>query len=199
MRKQLVFGFLVAILILFGIGILFKYKALSIQMIVNNKDFIEVAKDIILIITVVGGGILSYFNFFKGRTFSLKAEIHFDVKIFRTPNDDLLHIIKVEIENKGNFSIWDPRIILLISQYSTDGKVEKETIKNWWENSEFIEKSKRKAVLDSGEKAFFIVDRVLSPKIWLVTYKAELKAHNKTWQNSINIESKITNATIPPK
>lgn len=25
----------------------------------------------------------------------------------------------------------------------------------------------------------------------IVAYKAELKAHNKTWQNSINIENKI--------
>ena len=58
-------------------------------------------------------------------------------------------------------------------------------------NSEFIEINKRASVLDSGEKAFFIVHKVVRPEIWLVAYKAELKAHNKTWQNSINVENKM--------
>ena len=133
MRKELVIGFLVTLLFVLGIGILFKYNLLSIQIIINNKSIIEVIKDIILIITIVGGGILSYFNFFKGRTFSLKADLHFDIKIFQTPNGELLPAIKVEVENKGNFSIWDPKIILIIYKYGIDGNVAKETIKEWGE------------------------------------------------------------------
>lgn len=90
---------------------------------------IEVIKDIILIITIVGGGILAFFNFFKGRTFSLNADIHFDIKIFQTSDGELLHVVKVEVENKGNFSIWNPKIILIIYQYGIDGNVVKKTIK----------------------------------------------------------------------
>ena len=133
MGKEFVKGFLVTILFILGIEILFRYNLLSVQIITDNKGIIEVIKDIILIITIVGGGILSYFKFFKGRTFSLKADIHFDIKIFQTPNEDLLHAIKVEVENKGNFSIWDPKIILIIYKYGIDGNVAKETIKEWGE------------------------------------------------------------------
>jgi hypothetical protein len=192
MRTNYWIGALVALLTIFVIGILFKNNVLTFKLITDNQAFISTIKDIVFLITVIGGAVFSYYKFFKGRTFSLKADIKFDIHIFKTPEENLLHVIKVEVENIGTLSIWDPQLILKIRCYKKNGEITKETIRNWGENSEFIGKENRASVLDSGEKAYFIVNEIHSPDSWLVNYQAELKAHNnKTWQNSINIENKI--------
>lgn len=79
----------------------------------RNREVIEVVNTFIAIILLVLAAIFSYYRFFRGRTFSLQADISLTVTLHSTAQSNILHVIDVEFVNNGAFPIIEPTAKLL--------------------------------------------------------------------------------------
>ncbi|TDD97067.1 hypothetical protein [Flavobacterium cellulosilyticum] len=192
MRRESIFLILLILLFTFGLGNLFKYQILTIEILTKNKEFVSVLKDIITLIAIIVGAILSYFRFFIGRTFSAKAEIEFEVSLIETPNNLIMHTVTVTIVNKGNLTIWEPLAKIGIKEFNTTKDKREQVIEKFLEKSYFGDEGKRDMVVDAGEKAYFMIWREFDNTTWAVTYSAEITSSNgRKWQKTITIANKI--------
>ena len=171
--------------------LLFNYSFIRAR-ITSNKEFVGVCKDIITIITIIVGSFLSYFKFFKGRTFSAKADIEFDIIVIEAPNDRFLHVIRFAMINKGTITIWNPVAKIRIKSF-VENEVHTQFIRDLKESSSFDEMDeKHNCILDVGEKGFFYCHMDFHKSIWAVSYEVEITANNgSVWKNSTAIPNVI--------
>lgn len=150
-------------------------------------------KDVVTLIAIVGGGILTYYKFFKGRTFSAKADINIEVTLIETPNDSYLHTVKFSIINNGNVTIWNPTAKIGIKKFGPTIDIEKEVIEGVIEKSFFDnEVTPRYYMVDPGEKTFFVQQFELEKKFWGVSYDIEVVSRKgDTWKNSVTVANKL--------
>jgi hypothetical protein len=192
MRRESYVLILLILFLSFGLGNLFKYQVITNDKLIHNKELVSVLKDIITIIAVVIGAILSYFRFFIGRTFSAKADIEFDVSLIETPEKMIMHVLTVSIVNKGNLTIWQPMAKIGVRQFNSKETKNEDIIERFLEKSYFADNEKREAVVDAGEKAYFMIWREFESTTWAVSYAAEVTSSNgRKWQKTITIANRI--------
>ena len=193
-KKEIVLFTLIVVIILLAVGLLFKHGIFTVEFLAGNKEFVSVTRDLISLFLLITGGILSYFRFFKGRTFSSRGEINFEVTLLETPKGTYFHVITVKFKNIGNYTIWNPIAKFIIQEYNEFGLQKEQIIEKFHEQNYFQSSEKRYSIVDSGETAFYVISREFDKSIWAVTYVAEVTADNKrTWQNSITIPNKSKN------
>jgi hypothetical protein len=181
----------------------FKCNFEVLMLLGNKKDFIAAIKDIITVMAVIIGGLLSYFKFFSGRTFFAKADIEFDITVLPHA-DNSLHTIKFSLINKGNITIWQPNAKIGIRKFiNPDDPLnvdhnhsQCEIVKDLCEKSFFDEDKKHSYMVDPGEKIFFILHRNFERKVWAVSYDVEIVSKSgDIWKNTCTISN--SNVSTP--
>ena len=174
------------------IGVIIKQNIITSSLLVSNSPLIAVIKDIITILAIIAGAILSYFKFFAGRTFSAKADIEFDVSLIESPNKNILHFVSVTILNVGNLTIWNPEAKIVIKQFNDNKSNDALIVDEFQSKSYFKDKGKSEPVIDVGEKGYYMIWHEFEPSTWAVTYTVEVTSSGgQKWQKTITIANKI--------
>jgi hypothetical protein len=180
--------FILAVLILVLLLLIsVKYSILTKPVIVANKDFIGVLKDLLTILAIIVGALLSYFRFFSGRLFSEKADIDIKCSVIETPQKTLFHILTVSMTNKSNITIWHPEAKLVIRKFSPDKNQNEELVDDFYESDHF-KNDKMDAIIDSGETASYVIWREFETKVWAVAYSVEITSDSgRKWQKDFTV------------
>ncbi|MFT3823961.1 MAG: hypothetical protein QM731_08570 [Chitinophagaceae bacterium] len=191
MKRETLVLLLTVLITVLGIGTLFKYNILTLQKLADNKDLVTVFKDVVTIIALVIGALLSYYRFFSGRTFSTKADIELEIILIQAPKNSIMHALTVSIINKGSLTIWEPEAILSVQEYTENG-AQKEVVHEQFLRESFFRKGdKGDVVIDPGEKAYFTFLQEFQSSTWAVTYTAEIKNdRGRIWQKAITVENR---------
>lgn len=171
------------ILIILIIAILFKEGWISEKILMDHKDAFDVVSKVITMIVVIVGGFLSYIKFFKGRILKPKLNILPTAGVINL-NEDNLHWLDIEIQNKGTVAIWNYEIKV----YATLHATEKRNIKI----SEFIKEpdslKKLEHLIDVGESSHEHAIIRVSKVVWAVTYQIFVSTPNgSTWDRYLTM------------
>ena len=162
----------------------FKYRATIVGGLAEHKDPLSAAASAVNIAAVSVGAVLSYYRFFRGRTFSTRADLGLSVSIIPTPSDTYLHAVYLRIKNIGTLSIWDPRPSLQIRYYGQHPGVE--TLESWRELEAPGRRRRGLPVVDAGEVASFSAILEVPRSTWAVGYEAFVESSdNALWKESI--------------
>lgn len=178
--------FLLAIIIVLLLLLLNKQHLVSISSLVKNKDFFDVISKVVGSSAIIVGGILSYYKFFKGRTFSESLKLFVNVKVFSATESQNLHFIDIQLENTGNVTIWEPHIFVDIVYYSDLRK--EENIDLIERNSEKDEKGFYKPLIEVTETISNHLNHLVNVSDWLIVYRVKIiSKKGNIWERLVSI------------
>jgi hypothetical protein len=140
----------------------------------NQKDAISAASSICTALVLAIGGTASYYRFFRGRTFSVRAELSLDATIIKSPQAYLLHVVIFSVKNAGTMAIWNPVPSISVQSETPKGSTRTEIV--GWLQESVGDDLPRKSVIDAGEIANFFFQHPVDPEVWAVTYIATVKS-----------------------
>lgn len=180
----------VLVVLIFGYAVVHKY--LTWSWFAANKDALSSVNSVIGSAAILLGGVLAYYRFFRGRTFSTRAELAMSVNVLHAPAEKFLHVLTLSVKNLGTVSIWNPQPIVKVSAHRRDGNVSSEPVHRWDEGALTVENSPRLSVLDSGESGDFFMQRFFPKDIWAVTYSATVRCSTgETWTKLVTVENLV--------
>jgi hypothetical protein len=183
----------VAVLVL-ALANLVKGGYITWEVLGRRKDALAAAASVTNILVVLVGAVLSYFRFFRGRTFSTRADLDLSVEVIPLPNSRHLHAITFRVKNMGSMPIWDPRPIIEISLLGPRGREYFGVVSSWYDVLAEPDRSLRVAVLDPGETGTFATQREFDSDIWVVTYAASVSCDSgDVWKHVCLVR----NAAVP--
>jgi len=161
----------------------------------QNKDELAALNSLIGVAAILVGGVLAYYRFFRGRTFSTRAELAMKVDVLEIPTKGFLHVLTLSIKNVGTVSIWTPQPVVRVTAHreGTDDSVE--LVDNWYDATIGQGQSPRLSVLDSGESNDFFMHRTFSKDVWAVTYLATVGCSSgDSWTKLSTVENRVARA-----
>jgi len=167
----------VLLLVIAALGLILARKAgvLSFAWLKSNKDALDAVGSVVTLTAVAAGGVLGYYRFFRGRTWTSRADLSLEVNVVDGAPDRLLHSIGLTVANRGTVPIWDPLPIVRVTARFTDGAVAESVVNSWYEPPEFASMKRGSAqVIDSEETAAFFAEHLVDAKAWAVSYAATL-------------------------
>jgi hypothetical protein len=164
---------LIMAIILLVIGAI-RNNYLSIATLAANKDAISAVSSIATMCLVVVGAIASYHRFFRGRTFSVRADLSIDAEIIQAPDDSLLHAVTVVVKNVGSTPIWHPEPTLSFDSYH--GKKRTRVVVDNWLDEPVPNDDPSAGVIEPGETVCFFATHFVPANVWAVGYVARIKA-----------------------
>jgi hypothetical protein len=171
-----------------------KYGLISEAFFSEHGKTVEGIGKIVTPIVLLIGAVASYFRFFKGRTFSARAELGITVSVIRASGEENLHAISIRLKNIGPVPLWDPTISLRIQAYGPTPSAPVE-IKGWRLEHTDSTDGEEACVIDSQEYALYHADRLVATDIWAVRYEAAVRtAAGDTWFGMTTIAN-----TVPAK
>lgn len=192
MRRVQLLQILIVVIVVMLIGVVIKQNIITYNLLVCNNTLITTIKDIITILAIIAGAILSYFRFFAGRTFSAKADIQFDVSLIETPQKKIMHVVSVSILNLGSLTIWNPVAKIGIKQFNDTKQNQDLIVEKFHSESYFKDKGRSEPVIDVGEKGYYMIWHEFDTSTWAVTYTVELTSSGgQKWQSSKTVANKI--------
>ena len=194
LRKHLATIIAISIIIigLLSVANLIKFGYLTADVLVKNKDLIDVVNTIFTTLVILASAVVSYFSFFRGRIFSNNANIELSVTVHKIRNDAFLHVINANLKNEGSFPIWEPVPTIIvyphkISNLGTGIKVD------FWESDIQISTDDVK-VVNPMESEQFIAFHYVPKSILVLTYVVQIKSRNNVkWTKAITISNQVTN------
>lgn len=183
---------LVAAIVLFVVG-LFRHGFLSPDSLKANKDAIAASGSIVTMVALLVGGIASYYRFFRGRTFSVRAFLTIEIDVIGAPDGDFLHALTFRVKNVGSAPIWNPQPDIRIEK-RTGRSVTRSQVVDWVGelSSDGIE---RAGVIDAGETGNYFVTAMIPADVWAVTYLVLVSADTgDVWSASRTIANRAASA-----
>jgi hypothetical protein len=110
---------MILIVILFGF-LIFKNNNLIKDKYTDYKNLTDIISNIVSILILVIGAILSYFKFFKGRVFKENLELIAFAKVFKINKKSNSILFNIKIQNIGNISITNPKTYMTIEYLDDD-------------------------------------------------------------------------------
>jgi hypothetical protein len=173
------------------VAVLFKHKIISTVTLVSNKDLIEAASKIITSVVLIFGAIASYFRFFRGRTLSPRLKMGADVSVFEATNSENLHVLNIIITNIGSVAIWNPEPQTEVIYHGMT-RERQDVISEWWAPMLDGDAGKRLPMVDTGEEAQYVVQRLVPKHVWAVTYFARISLESgHSWHRAVTVSNKI--------
>lgn len=120
------FGLVVLIAALVSVDA-WKYKLISVSWLNERKDAFSAVNSITTTTLLIGGGIFSYYKFFKGRILSPKAELSLSISVHlpTSCSDFMLHAIMLTIKNVGSSTVWNPAPLVTIIIHGPEEAVQR--------------------------------------------------------------------------
>jgi len=174
------------IIIILLLAVLFKEGVISITSLVNKKELINSVSELVTIAAILIGGILSYLKYFKRRLFKPKLNIVPSVGLIELENDNL-HWINLELENKGSAGIWNYKIKVIATLHGNDTKdIE---INNFFRPEKYQEN-----LIDVGESAYEHATLNIPKDIYAITFNISITDKSgANWYRSITSANKTKN------
>ena len=174
-----------------------KYGLVSAGLLSRNKDAISAATSIIGSLTLLIGAFLTYYRFFRGRTFSARAEIAINASIHQSGGDFYIHAVEVELHNVGASAIWFPELVLAIR---IDGGKQVRRISQWWEPGAELSDLPPMRLVEPGESASFLAHESIPIDANIVTYVAIVKSERRAvWQKVATVSNVLGERTATGK
>src|SRR5574341_2667855 len=147
---------LTIVIFLFALANLVKYGFLSLEDLKNNKDSIDAIGSIITSIILIAGAIASYYRFFRGRTFSTRADLAIEVSVHKADDKFFIHSITMELSNLGAFPIRNIGANIEAYNHNKDGELSLTKLGLWKPQHTTVNEKELIQVIFSGEKSQFI-------------------------------------------
>lgn len=183
LREWLLFGL---VLLVIAVGI--KDGRITKLTLAQDKDFLDSLSKVTSVVAIVAGGVLSYFRFFRGRTFSEKLILIPTSGTVVIPNGNL-HWLEVEIKNLGSVAIWNHKIRIL-AQFHGDGESLHEVTEfaKWQDGGGNTE-----TVIDVGESAYEHSYLFVPTDIQAVSFKISVRSGKRAeWSRCLTVSNKMT-------
>jgi hypothetical protein len=168
-----------------------KERSLSLAWLKQNKDAITAATGIATTLLVFLGGIFSYYRFFRGRTFSSRAELKLSIAVHPTTEDFNLHSIVAEIKNLGSMPIWDPKPTIWLTIHGPEGNT-KRVIDDWFDPPSSSAQDSNITVVESTETTSFFAQQKIPKVAWVVTYLMAIRSRSgDVWHVGSSVSNTI--------
>jgi hypothetical protein len=171
---------LLLIIVVLAVALAARGGLISRARLVANKDWLDVAGNLVSSAAILVTTFLAYFRFFRGRIFARRASLAVDVTVLTGPDGNSLHTIVLHVSNVGTAPIWEPRVQVKITELSRSGTTRFRIVEATYELAR--EASADRAlisVLDSGEMTDFAAQATVGQDTWAVTYLATLRSSTK--------------------
>lgn len=160
------------------LAILLKHGMLTRSRLEDSKDALSALNYAVGVLAVVIGSVLSYYRFFRGRTFVARAEPTISVEVLPTTEDFNIHAVTLHLKNIGNLPIWDPVPRVEVRKEGSAGPVT-EAWNSWVEARASNEPGVGLAVVDPGETVSFINHLRVPNDVWAVSYIAFFQSNGR--------------------
>jgi len=175
----------VALLVANGV----KYGLLEDRFFVAHEKLIDGLAKIFAGALLLIGTLASYFRFFRGRTFSARADLDLSVNVMEGSPGHLLHAIDVKLHNLGAVPIWGPTAELRIHAFG-EPAIEPEYVTAWKLRRE-RDGVERTIVIDPQERGQFHATREFDRKIWAVHYEVIVtSASQDAWHSMTTVPNR---------
>jgi hypothetical protein len=169
-----------------------KYGLLSERFFTVHEKTIDGVGKLLGAMAILLGSIASYFRFFKGRTFSAKADLEISVTVIPTTSKDHLHVISVRLKNIGPVPIWDPRIRFKMIERSSSPSRTTE-ITGWRLEDSLGDGTQEACVVDSQEHALYHSEQLIDKEVWAVRYEIAVQSSDgDTWYAMSTVPNKVS-------
>ncbi len=171
---------------------LWRLEILSTNWLSSNKDTLSALSSILTIAVLSTGSIFSYYSFFRGRTFSLRANLELEASKHQAPSGEILQVYSFVVNNAGTSTIWNPRPIVKLVWHGPGDQQSERTVDYWVE--EVASNSEDQIpVIEPSESAQFFGQHSVPKEIWAVTYHATLvDDSNHSWSISKTFSNKVS-------
>jgi hypothetical protein len=170
-----------------------KHGLLSWHLLESRKDALSAANSALTICILAVGGVLSYFRFFRGRTFAVRGELDLKVDVLEAPTHEMLHVLTLSFRNVGTVPIWNPEPRIEIRGHLGSESSPLGSISQWFEPMARPDGRIRAAVLDAGEVGRFYTQRFVNTEYWAVTYYASIACETgDVWQCTATVLNEPT-------
>ncbi len=161
--------------IILALAILATLEVLQWSWFAENKDALDGASTVLGIIAIAIGALLTYLRFFKGRTFTKRADVQLSVSVHPHGPKKTLHAICLEVHNIGTLPIWNLTPLISVDINGPEGVSSEYDITQWWTPHEDASAEGTISVIDTGETVSFYATHPMSSDAWSVRYIASVK------------------------
>jgi hypothetical protein len=183
---------LVAVAILLGLAVLYR-RGLTVSFLAKHKDGLAALNNTVGVTALVIGGVLTYFRFFRGRTFAEKASLQTKVGVTKSPSGDLHHSIKIEVKNVGTTTMTAPVMEIQARREHADGSTSSDSVEDWRPKPQYGAWYS----VEPGETATYFAEESHGHDVWLVSYDVMVRLSNgRAWTDYVAVENKPTTADV---
>ena len=167
------------------------HELITPEILKKNKDAIQAASSVLTATVVVVGAFLTYYRFFKGRTFSLRGQIEIKVNVHDLLDAENLHVVKVLFKNVGTTAIFNPKLKLIV--HILGDNEERRVIDQWFDPGKELVDVPRMYFVDPEESASFLTHVTVSKMSPSVIYTAIISSEEKViWQDAQSVSNILT-------
>lgn len=180
----LLIGFAIAL----GANIV-KYQWIRAPAAFMAPAWVSAAASVCSAAVIVLGAVFSYFRFFRGRTFSLRAELDIEVSVHALAGG-YLHTAVLRARNVGTSAIWFPRATI---GTAVDGAEAREThdVTDWPKGLSSLKHGYD--IIESGESQIYVLTKRFEASAAVVTYFGVLRADaGNEWHAARSVANRAT-------
>jgi len=186
-RDEIVVVLLVALAAL-SVACLVKAGVVTWDWFARHKEGIDALSSVLGILAVGVGAFAAYYRFFKGRTFTTRADVQLSVTVHPHGDHKTLHAICLTLKNVGTFPIWNPRPLITVRVHGPEAVSSEYDITEWWTPHDGPNSEGTASVVDTSETTSFYATHSMDRKAWSVTYVSSVRDEAKNvWRTGLTI------------
>jgi hypothetical protein len=120
MTRSSILSALGLIIVVLGIGVLFKYSSLEFTSFAKHKDKLFGLQSGLTILGILVGGFFAYNRFFAQRLWVRRAAVSTQASVLVSTQTEHQHYLGFSVENKGTLALKNVTFKVTVSDY-TDG------------------------------------------------------------------------------
>jgi hypothetical protein len=172
---------LLVLVVLLGLAYLTKLGIVNPSRLGAGKDTLAAVGSICTAVTVLVTGVLAYYRFFRGRTFTLRLELNGEVTMVDGPHTASLGLLTVSVKNIGNITVWAPQITAKVKYRYLDGRVVEDDVARWEDDIVRTGRRRKVTTIDPGECSTFSAEIFVDRDVWAVTHQVGVACAGHQW------------------
>jgi len=172
---------LLVAVVLLGLAYLTKLGLINPSRLGAGKDTLAAVGSICTTVTVVVTGVLAYYRFFRGRTFTLRLELDSEVTMVDGPHEASLGLLTVSVKNIGNSTVWAPEVTAKLKYRYLDGRIVESEVARWEDDIVRTGRRRKVTAIDPGECSTFSAEIFVDRDVWAVTHHVGVACAGHQW------------------
>jgi hypothetical protein len=154
----------------------------------EHKEALDGLSTVLAILAVTFGALATYHRFFKGRTFTTRADLELKVTVHPHGSQRTLHAIVLALRNAGTLPVWNPRPLISVQIHGPDGTSSVYDITEWYTPHNERSEEQSLSVVDTGETTSFFATHPMDRSVWSVTYIASVRDDDRNvWRTGVTV------------